>query len=88
MTLQAEFESVAASVKQLKTKPTDDELKELYGLYKQSTVGDVNIACPGIADLKGKAKWEGWNSKKGMSKEDAMKAYIAKANELIKKYGK
>uniref|UniRef100_A0ACB8FV39 Uncharacterized protein n=1 Tax=Sphaerodactylus townsendi TaxID=933632 RepID=A0ACB8FV39_9SAUR len=41
----AEFESVAASVKQLKTKPTDDELKELYGLYKQSTVGDVNIAC-------------------------------------------
>ncbi|XP_053119939.1 acyl-CoA-binding domain-containing protein 7 isoform X1 [Hemicordylus capensis] len=84
---KTDFETAAENVKKLKTRPTDDELKELYGLYKQSIVGDINIECPGMLDLKGKAKWEVWNEKKGMSKEDAMKAYISKANELIQKYG-
>ncbi|KAK9396195.1 acyl-CoA-binding domain-containing protein 7 [Crotalus adamanteus] len=87
MTLQADFETAAENVKKLKSKPTDDELKELYGLYKQATVGDINIECPGMLDLKGRAKWEAWNLKKGISKEDAMKAYISKANEMIQKYG-
>ncbi|XP_063003662.1 acyl-CoA-binding domain-containing protein 7 [Elgaria multicarinata webbii] len=87
MTLEADFNVAAENVKKLKTKPTDDELRELYGLYKQSIVGDINIECPGMLDLKGKAKWEAWNHKKGLSKEDAMNAYISKTNELIKKYG-
>ncbi|XP_068091609.1 acyl-CoA-binding domain-containing protein 7 isoform X1 [Hyperolius riggenbachi] len=83
----ADFDKAAEDVKKLKTRPTDDELKELYGLYKQSTVGDVNIDCPGMLDLKGKAKWEAWNLKKGMSKEDAMSAYVSKAHDMIEKYG-
>ncbi|XP_077160831.1 acyl-CoA-binding domain-containing protein 7 [Paroedura picta] len=87
MALQADFESAAENVRQLKARPSDDELRVLYGLYKQSTVGDINIECPGMLDLKGKAKWEAWNLKKGMAKEDAMKAYISKAKELIQKYG-
>ncbi|KAM4603184.1 acyl-CoA-binding protein homolog [Discoglossus pictus] len=87
MSPQADFDKAAEDVKKLKTKPTDDELKELYGLYKQSTVGDINIESPGVLDLKGKAKWEAWNLKKGLSKEDAMNAYVSKANELIEKYG-
>uniref|UniRef100_A0A1W7RJQ2 Putative acyl-Coenzyme A binding domain containing 7 n=1 Tax=Agkistrodon contortrix contortrix TaxID=8713 RepID=A0A1W7RJQ2_AGKCO len=87
MTLQADFETAAENVKKLKSKPTDDELKELYGLYKQATVGDINTECPGMLDLKGRAKWEAWNLKKGISKEGAMKAYISKANEMIQKYG-
>ncbi|KAG8138921.1 hypothetical protein E2320_001725 [Naja naja] len=87
MTLQADFEAAAEKIKTLKSKPTDDELKELYGLYKQATVGDINIECPGMLDLKGRAKWEAWNLKKGISKDDAMKTYISKANEMIQKYG-
>ncbi|XP_063777522.1 acyl-CoA-binding domain-containing protein 7 [Pseudophryne corroboree] len=87
MSPQADFDKAAEDVKNLKTKPIDDELKELYGLYKQSTVGDINIDCPGMLDLKGKAKWEAWNVKKGLSKEEAMIAYVSKAHELIEKYG-
>ncbi|XP_070585399.1 acyl-CoA-binding domain-containing protein 7 [Erythrolamprus reginae] len=87
MTLQTDFEAAAANVKKLKSRPTDDELKELYGLYKQATVGNINTESPGMLDLKGRAKWEAWNQKKGISKDDAMKAYISKANELIQKYG-
>ncbi|XP_043923447.1 acyl-CoA-binding domain-containing protein 7 [Protopterus annectens] len=87
MSLQNAFDEAAETVKKLKARPDDDELRELYGLYKQVTVGDINIGCPGMLDLKGKAKWEAWNSKKGMSREDAMNAYISKANEMKEKYG-
>ncbi|XP_056649737.1 acyl-CoA-binding protein isoform X2 [Monodelphis domestica] len=59
----------------------------IYSHFKQATVGDVNTARPGITDFKGKAKWDAWNSLKGKSKEDAIKAYIEKVEELKKKYG-
>ncbi|XP_064022942.1 acyl-CoA-binding domain-containing protein 7 isoform X1 [Pogoniulus pusillus] len=87
MTLQADFEGAAEDVKKLKARPSDEELKELYGFYKQATVGDVNIECPGMLDVKGKAKWEAWNQKKGLSQEDAMSAYISKAKAMVEKYG-
>ncbi|KAM6995439.1 acyl-CoA-binding domain-containing protein 7 [Tautogolabrus adspersus] len=87
MSNQAEFEKLAEDVKKVKTRPTDQELLDLYGLYKQAVVGDINTERPGMLDLKGKAKWDAWNSRKGMSKEDAMTAYITLAKEIINKYG-
>jgi diazepam-binding inhibitor (GABA receptor modulating acyl-CoA-binding protein) len=51
---------------------------EVYGLYKQATVGDINISKPAI-DPKGKAKWTAWNSHKGREKENI---YIHMAFEL------
>ena len=30
-------------MRKLKSRPEDEELKELYGLYKQSVIGDINI---------------------------------------------
>ncbi|KAI1237341.1 hypothetical protein IHE44_0014606 [Lamprotornis superbus] len=38
----------------------------------------TDLKRPGMLDFKGKAKWDAWSALKGMSKEDAMKAYIAK----------
>lgn len=32
--------------------------------------------------MKDKAKWDAYNNRKGMSKDDAMKAYIAKVDSL------
>ncbi|XP_054478465.1 acyl-CoA-binding domain-containing protein 7 [Anoplopoma fimbria] len=87
MSNRAEFEKMAGDVKKVKTRPTDQELLDLYGLYKQAIVGEVNTERPGITDLKGKAKWDAWNSRKGMSNDDAMSAYIALAKEVISKYG-
>lgn len=40
---QEAFEKAAEEVKVLKQRPSNDELTELYGLYKQGTCGDVNI---------------------------------------------
>jgi|TARA_B110000003_G_scaffold135600_1_gene137505 diazepam-binding inhibitor (GABA receptor modulating acyl-CoA-binding protein) len=61
---------------------------ELYALFKQANVGDVNTARPGMMDFKGKAKWDAWKKREGTSKEDAMTAYVALVAELKSKYGK
>ena len=82
MTNSKAFTDAAEQAKQLPTKPSDADLLELYGLFKQATVGDCNTDRPGMFDLKGKAKWDAWNGKKGMSSEDAEGQYIAKVNEL------
>lgn len=77
----------AAAVNKLSTKPSDDELLKLYGLYKQATVGDVNTDRPGIFALRDRYKWDAWNANKGMTQEEAEKAYIALVDELIAKLG-
>lgn len=59
-----DFETAAIKVKTLKGSPSNDELLELYGLYKQATVGDNTSSKPWI-DLKGRAKWDAWESRKG-----------------------
>ncbi|XP_053162416.1 acyl-CoA-binding protein [Hemicordylus capensis] len=84
---QAEFDKAAEEVKNLKSQPTDPEMLDIYSHFKQASVGDINTERPGMFDFKGKAKWDAWNGLKGMSKEDAMKAYIAKVEELKGKYG-
>lgn len=40
-----------------------------------------------MLDFKGKAKWDAWSSKKGITKDAAMEAYISKVEELIGIYG-
>jgi len=83
----AEFEKAADDIKNLKTRPTDGELLEVYALFKQATEGDCNTDRPGLFDLKGKAKWDAWNGKKGMSKDEAKRNYVARAKSLVETYG-
>jgi diazepam-binding inhibitor (GABA receptor modulator, acyl-CoA-binding protein) len=58
-----------------------DVMLQLYGLYKQATVGDVEGERPGMMDLRGRAKYDAWARRKGMSKEAAMAAYIELVGE-------
>jgi diazepam-binding inhibitor (GABA receptor modulator, acyl-CoA-binding protein) len=82
-----EFNMAADYAKKIIGKRTNDELKELYGLFKQATIGDVNISKPGLLDFKGRDKWNAWNQKKGLSKHTSEVNYITLINNLIKKYG-
>ncbi|XP_078538519.1 acyl-CoA-binding protein [Lissotriton helveticus] len=84
---QAEFDKAAEDVKNLKTKPSDEDMLMVYALYKQAGVGDINTDRPGMLDFKGKAKWDAWEKQKGKSKEDAMKEYIALVEQLKTKCG-
>jgi acyl-CoA-binding protein len=82
MELSNRFEDAQARVKQLRETPSNDDLLELYALYKQATVGDVSGSRPGMLDLKGRAKFDAWSKKKGTGKEDAMTKYITLVDRL------
>jgi len=77
------FTEAQARVKTLKTSPSTDQLLELYALYKQGSGGDVSGSRPGMLDLKGRAKYDAWTKKKGMSKDAAMTAYVTLVEQLL-----
>ena len=88
MGLEEDFQKAVDEVSNKINKTmSNDELKEIYALFKQGTVGDINTTRPGMLDLKGKAKWDAWNSKKGMSQDEAKQKYIEVANQLKEKHG-
>ena len=47
----------------------------MEALFKQATIGDNTSERPGILDFKGKAEWDAWDGKRGMSRNDAMREY-------------
>jgi diazepam-binding inhibitor (GABA receptor modulator, acyl-CoA-binding protein) len=80
--LKAKFDKAAKDVNALAERPDDKDLLELYALYKQATVGDAAGARPGAFDFKNRAKYDAWARRKGTSKDDAMKAYVALVTRL------
>lgn len=85
MGLDEDFKETAAVVSQeLNQALSDSDLIELYGLFKQGTVGDIDIECPG--EDYDKVKWIAWNKKKGMDPEDAKQEYISFAKKMFAKY--
>ncbi len=80
MSIAEEFAEAQVRVKTLSEAPSTDKLLELYALYKQATVGDVEGKRPGMLDLKGRAKYDAWAGKKGTAREAAMEAYVALVN--------
>merc|ERR1712215_571663 len=88
MGLEEDFQAAVDLVSNKINKTlSNEELKEVYALYKQSTVGDINTERPGMMDFKGKAKWDAWSSKKGMGQEEAKQKYIEYANTMKEKHG-
>jgi len=56
---------------------SDDQKKEVYGLFKQATCGDNSADKPGImSGFEARGKWDAWEAKKGMSSDDAKQAYV------------
>jgi diazepam-binding inhibitor (GABA receptor modulating acyl-CoA-binding protein) len=86
ITNSPEFILASNMVKKLKSRPTDSELLELYGLYKQATVGDINIEKPYFFKFEELAKWNAWDLYKGLSTYDSEVKYVKKVNLLIKQY--
>ena len=83
MTLTERFEDAQKRVKTLSSMPDNDALLDLYALYKQATAGDVTGSRPGMMDFKGRAKFDAWAARKGVSQEAAMTQYVALVNRLL-----
>jgi len=86
-TKRDDFAAAQERVQGLAKRPANEELLELYGLYKQATEGDVSGSRPGMLDLKGRAKYDAWAARKGLSAVDAKKKYVAFVDRLVKKLG-
>ncbi|KAL9113005.1 MAG: hypothetical protein Q9227_002870 [Pyrenula ochraceoflavens] len=91
-----QFDAAVKASKQLKAKPSNDELLELgrrilYALYKQ-TLQDPSFdkaTAPGMFDLKGKAKYNAWQKvvNDGVTPQQAETKYVQLVNSLKTKYG-
>ena len=82
MELKEQFEKATRDSKQLKDKPSNETLLQLYALYKQANEGDAPSDPPSNPfDFVGKAKYEAWSSYRGISNDAAMQQYV----ELIRK---
>ncbi|NJM26234.1 MAG: acyl-CoA-binding protein [Bacteroidia bacterium] len=86
MELTEKFEAAVAKSKTLTKRPSNEELLELYALFKQATEGDVTAERPGGFDFKAIAKYDAWEEKKGITKDDAINNYIALVDRLHQDY--
>jgi acyl-CoA-binding protein len=78
------FAEAQDRVKQLTTRPSNTQLLDLYGLFKQGTEGDVKGSRPGMLDLKGRAKFDAWTARKGLAQAEAQARYVALVEALVK----
>ncbi len=81
--LAAQFAAAQERVKKLPARPDNDSLLELYALYKQGSAGDVTGKRPGMMEFVARAKFDQWTQKKGTSKDDEMRAYVALVDKLV-----
>lgn len=83
MELKEQFEKAAAESKDLPSKPSNETLLQLYSLYKQGSIGDINTEPPSNPfDFVAKAKYDAWAALKGKSNDDAMNGYVELVNKL------
>ena len=87
MALSEDFAAAQVRVKQLTKAPDASELLELYALFKQGTIGNVQGDRPGMLDFKGRAKYDAWSGKQGVGKDQAMQSYVTLVEKLVGKYG-
>jgi diazepam-binding inhibitor (GABA receptor modulating acyl-CoA-binding protein) len=84
--LKKKFEAAAKDSKNLKTRPSDEDMLRLYAYYKQASAGDATGDRPGAFDFVNRAKYDAWARLKGTETEKAMKSYVDLV-ERLKKLG-
>ena len=82
-----DFAEALERVGKLSRRPSNEQLLELYGLYKQATEGDVKGSRPGILDLMGRAKFDAWAARRGTSRDEAKSLYVKLVAELARTLG-
>ena len=76
------------AVEQVKSTPaskpaTPETQLKMYALFKQANEGDVKGSKPSMLNPVARAKHKAWTNIKGMTSEDAMKAYIGEVESIL-----
>ncbi len=89
--IASRFEQVVARIKALPAdgpaQPSNELKLKLYGLFRQARDGDVHGAKPGLFDMVGKFKYEAWSRHQGMTRDEAMRQYVATAEHFACEHG-
>lgn len=80
---EEEFKQAKERLNSLQNDPGNEAKLKLYALFKQASVGKVNISRPGMMDFVGRAKWDAWDTLGDMSQEEARSGYVAYIDELV-----
>jgi len=86
MDLTEQFQQAVSRSKEMTKRPSNEELLQLYALYKQGTEGDVSGDRPGGFDFKGIAKYDAWEELKGKTTDQAKQEYINLVDRLVQQY--
>ena len=86
--LLEQFNQKDTLVKTLAENPTNEEKLQLYAWFKQAKFGDCVKDRPSMFYFTECAKHDAWLEKKGKTKDEAMKEYIALVDKLVEAYGK
>jgi len=84
--LEINFQKTVECIKTLSQDLSNEELLELYGLYKQATLGNNNTNKPSIFNYKGLKKWQSWTSFKDITSDMAKTKYILLVQKLVNEY--
>ena len=82
--VEEEFEKALDRIRRKSAFTSGEDLLVLYGLYKQIMEGDCIDLQPWSNQVIARARWEAWYKNRTMSREDAMRRYIEKVNDLMK----
>lgn len=82
--LDRQFDAAVQQVGTLTEDPGNDVKLRLYAPYKQATLGDVAGKRPGFTNPVGRAKHDAWASVRGMSADDAKRAYVDQVASLVR----
>ena len=82
--LTEDFEGAKTRLSTLREDPGNAAKLEIYGLFKQATMGPVqsDTPSPGMFDMIGKAKFSAWQALGSMERDEAKEKYIALINKL------
>ncbi|KAH9850043.1 ACBP-domain-containing protein [Lenzites betulinus] len=88
--IDAQFDRAVEIVQSLpKTGPIqtgyEDKL-DMYSLYKQATVGNVQGSRPNVWDMLGRAKWDAWAKHKDLDSYEAKWLYVDALLKVLRKY--
>lgn len=81
--LTNDFNKAILDIKTLKKTPSDVILLELYGYYKQATIGNNTLPEPSFFNFKEKSKWNAWYKLKNMKTDTAKIKYIKLVAKLL-----
>ncbi|VDM48241.1 unnamed protein product [Toxocara canis] len=89
MSLDERFQSAVEIVQKLpKEGPvatSNDEKLTFYSLYKQATIGKINIPQPAFYRITERFKWDAWNSLGDMPSDEAKEKYVSTLLDMLEK---